>query len=199
MTRLIIRLFVLAGGALTGLLGGATSANAQASVSISPWFGAYVPTQNSYRLLGTDIKRRNSFIGGGRLTVWGNNPVGVEFSAGLAPARTTFAGATINGDRNTNVFVGSVKLVLGLSPATSPVGFHLGVGPAIIRRGRDVLRQDRSVTDLGGVVGAGIRIPLASHVGLRFDAEDYLYGGDFDGSKKFQNDLTLSVGLSLGF
>ncbi len=195
MTRLAARMVVVA---VAGLLGWAPSANAQ-SVSVTPWFGMYVPTQNSYSLLGTDIKRRNSFIGGGRLTIWGKSPVGVEFSAGIAPARTTFAGAVVNGDRNTNVFVGSVKLALGLSQATSPVGIHIGVGPAIIRRGRDVLHQDRSVTDLGGVVGVGIRLPLASHVGLRFDAEDYLYGGDFDGSKKFQNDLALSVGLSLGF
>ena len=198
MISAFARTVVLA-GVTAGLLGSVERANAQGSVSISPWFGMYVPTQNSYSLLGTDIRRRNSFIGGGRITFWGKSPVGLELSAGLAPARTTFAGATINGDRNTNVFVGSVKLALGLSPATSPVGIHIGVGPAIIRRGHDVLRQNRSVTDLGGVLGFGVRFPLAPHVGLRFDAEDYLYGGDFDGSKKFQNDLVLSVGLSVGF
>ena len=131
--------------------------------------------------------------------MWGKSPVGFELSAGLSPARTTVAGATINGDRNTNVFVASAKLVVGISPAASSVGIYLGAGPAIIRRGHDVLHQDSSATDLGAAVGFGVRLPVASHVGLRLDLEDYLYGGDFDGRKKFQNDLVVSVGLSVSF
>ena len=190
---------VLVGAVAVGMLVTAPAAHAQGSVSFTPWGGIYVPTRNAFSTLGTDIKRSNSFVGGARLTVWGRSLFGVELSAGLAPARTTIAGATLNGSRNTNVFLGSVKLAIGISPASSPVGFSIGLGPAVIRRGHDLFRQDQSVTDLGGVIGAGVRVPLASHVGLRLDAEDYLYGGDFDGSRKFQNDLVLSVGLSLAF
>ena len=87
MTGTPARMLILAGVA-AGLLGPMDRAQAQGSVTITPWFGMYVPTQNSYSLLGTDIKRRNSFIGGGRLTFWGKSPVGLELSAGLAPART---------------------------------------------------------------------------------------------------------------
>ncbi|MFN0181645.1 MAG: outer membrane beta-barrel protein [Gemmatimonadales bacterium] len=199
MRHLTRAIGVLLGVAASGGTGFVIPASAQGSVSLTPFAGIYVPTRNSFSVVGTDIKRRNSFIGGARLTFWGKSPVGLELSAGLSPARTTFAGATVNGDRDTNVFLGALKLMVGLSPATSSVGIHLGVGPAIIRRGKDVLQQERSVTDLGGAVGLGIRVPLAPHVGLRFDAEDYLYGGDFDGSKKFQNDLALTVGLSLSF
>ena len=46
MTRRAIRIFVLAGGAFAGLLGWVPKAKAQGSVSVSPWFGIYVPTQN---------------------------------------------------------------------------------------------------------------------------------------------------------
>lgn len=172
---------------------------AQGVVSLTAWAGGYVPTQNRFSLLGNDIKRRNSLIGGARITVWGRGLVGVEMTAGVSPARTTFAGATVNADRNTNVFVGAVKMVLGVSPARSGASVFIGGGPAIIRRGRDLLREDGSHTDLGGVVGLGVRLPLASHVALRIDGEAYIYGGDFDGTRKRQNDLVLTAGPSFSF
>ena len=109
------------------------------------------------------------------------------------------SGTTINGDRNTQVFVGGAKLMLGLSPATSRLGFFISGGPSIIRRGKDVANNDQSTTDWGGVGGLGVRIPFSASVGLRIEAEDYFYGGNFDGSRKFQNDLVLSAGLAIGW
>jgi hypothetical protein len=185
--------------ALFGLAFASRPAQAQGSVSLTPYAGVFVPTKNSFTSLGNDIKRNNSFIGGGRLTLWGRSPLGVEFSAGFAPARVVVAGATINASRKTNVFVGGLKLMFGLSPATSPLGVYIGAGPAIVRRGSDVSNNNQSQTDFGGLVGAGLRLPLGSGIGVRFDAEDYLYGGNFSGSKQFQNDLVLSGGLSLRF
>lgn len=172
---------------------------AQGVVSITPWAGIYVPTRNAFSTVGADIKRLNSFIGGARVTISGGTPFGVEFTAGQSPARTTIAGATLNGERETNVFLGSARLMIGMSPRSSPVGVHLGAGPAIIRRGRDVLRQDGSRTDLGGVLAVGVRLPFAPHLGFRLDVEDYVYHGDFDGTRRLQNDLVLSIGLSVSF
>ncbi|MGH7607155.1 MAG: hypothetical protein ACREME_07430, partial [Gemmatimonadales bacterium] len=109
------------------------------------------------------------------------------------------ADATINEERDTEVFVGGLKLMVGLSPAESRFGVFLSGGPSIIRRGRDVENEDASVTDWGGVVGLGFRIPFSEAIGLRLEAEDYLYGGDFDGNRRFQNDLVLSAGLAIGW
>jgi len=173
--------------------------HAQGAGSLVPWAGIYVPTDNKFSTVGGDIKRNNSFIGGARLTLWGKSPLGLELSAGYSPAMVSVAGATVNGDHKTNVFVSSLKLMVGLSPAASPVGIFVGAGPAIIRQGDDVLHQGKSHTDLGGAVGLGVRIPVAGTLAVRFDGEDYLYGGDFAGSKKFQNDLALSTGLSITF
>lgn len=172
---------------------------AQGSVGFTPWAGIYVPTRNSFSSVGNDIKRKNSFIGGARLTFWGKSPLGIELSAGYSPARIRVAGATVNADRNSKVFLAGLKLMAGVSPASSGVGIYLGAGPAVIRRGEDVLHTGTSQTDFGAVAGAGIRFPLAHAISVRFDAEDYLYGGDFDGSKSFQNDLALSAGLSFTF
>jgi hypothetical protein len=188
--------------ALVALLGaaGVAPAVAQGGFSVTPWAGAYVPTRNSFSTVSSDIKRDNSFIGGARLTFWGKSPVGFELTGGFAPARVHVSGTgtTINGDRNSQVFVGGAKLMLGLSPATSRVGIFLSGGPSMIRVGHNVGRESQSSTDWGGVAGLGIRIPFSASVGLRLETEDYFYGGNFDGSRKFQNDLVLSVGLSLG-
>ena len=195
---------VLAGAfALVGVISAlsAAPAAAQSGFSLTPWAGAYVPTRNSFSTVGSDIRRDNSFIAGARLTTWGRSPLGFELAAGFAPARVTVSGTgtTINGSRNTQVFVGGAKLLLGLSPENSRVGVFLSGGPSIIRRGHDVARNDASTTDWGGVLGLGVRIPLSASVGLRLETEDYFYGGNFDGSRKFQNDLVLSAGLALGW
>lgn len=172
---------------------------AQGSLTLTPYAGAFVPTKNEFSSVGNDIKRNNSFIAGARLTFWGNSPLGLEFTGGYAPAKVEVAGATINEDRNTNVFVGSAKLMLGISPASSSLGLYVGGGPAVIRRGEDVTQESESQTDFGGVLGAGIRLPLGQAIGVRFDVEDYLYNGDFSGDDDFQNDLVLSAGLSFRF
>lgn len=189
------------GIALVALFGavGVAPALAQGGFSVTPWAGAYVPTRNSFTSVGGDIRRDNSFIAGARLTFWGKSPVGFELTGGFAPARVRVAGTTVNEDRNTQVFVGGAKLMLGLSPASSRLGIFLSGGPSIIRVGHNVGRENESNTDWGGVVGLGMRIPFSASVGLRLEIEDYFYGGDFDGSRKFQNDLVLSAGLALGW
>lgn len=197
-TRVLTGAFALVG--VIGALSAAPAA-AQSGFSVTPWAGAYIPTRNSFSTVGQDIRRDNSLIGGARLTFWGHGPVGLEFTGGFAPARVSVSGTgtIINGDRNSQVFVGGAKLMLGLSPATSRFGIFLSGGPSVIRIGHNVGKASQSSTDLGGVVGLGIRIPFSASVGLRLDTEDYFYGGDFDGSRKFQNDLVLSAGLAIGW
>jgi hypothetical protein len=86
--------------------------------------------------------------------IWGGvySPLGKDVDLG---------GVSGTVQRN-NSFAGGARLtfwgsnVLGLSPSTSAVGFHVGAGPAIIRRGKDVSNESNSETNLGVVVGAGI-------------------------------------------
>lgn len=195
-TRVFAGAFTLIG--VIGALSAAPAA-AQSGFSFTPWAGAYVPTRNSFSTVGSDIRRDNSFIMGARITSWGRGAVGFELTGGFAPARVRVAGTTVNEERNTQVFVGGLKLLLGLSPQNSNFGIFLSGGPALIRRGHNVGVEDESSTDWGGVLGLGFRIPFSQSVGLRLEAEDYFYGGNFDGSRRFQNDLVLSAGLAIGW
>jgi hypothetical protein len=180
---------------------GARPAHAQKYVmSVTPWAGAYIPTANTTSGLGGQITRNNSFMTGVRVTGWTKSAIGMELEGGYAPARVVVAGGTINGSRNTQVFVGDFKLMIGVSPASSSGGIFLEVGPALIRRGQDVSSEDASVSNWGGVAGLGFRVPFSRQVALRIDGEDFMYGGSWSGGPRtFQNDVVLDAGITIQF
>lgn len=184
---------------LAGLLAATpTPAAAQGGVNIVPWAGIYVPTKNEFSDLDNALFERDiSVIGGARLTFWGTGILGFEATGGYAPAK--ISGETLNENGNTDLLVANARLLLALSPVTNPVGFYIGAGPALLTRGSNPFDDDRSSTDFGGTVGAGLRFALgeSGRTALRIDVEDYLYNGDFGGGDEFQNDLVGSVGLSI--
>jgi hypothetical protein len=174
-----------------------TPAAAQGGINLVPWAGVYVPTSNSVGDLGQDISRDVSVVGGARLTFWGTRSLGFEVSGGYAPAK--IGDETLNETGNTNLLLANARLLLALSPVTNRVGFYIAGGPALLARGSDPFDDDRSSTDLGGVLGLGLRFGGGenSRVGFRIDLEDYLYNGDFGGGDDFQNDLVASLGVSI--
>ena len=175
----------------------ATPAAAQGGVELTPWAGVYIPTSNSVGALDQDIDRDVSIAGGARLTFWGSGMLGFEASGGYAPAK--IGDETINETGNTDLLLASGRLLLALSPVDNSVGFYLAGGPALLARGSNPFDDDRSSTDIGGVVGVGFRFGGGDNnrVGFRLDLEDYLYNGDFGGGDDFQNDLVASLGVSI--
>ena len=173
----------------------ATPAAAQGGVELAPWAGVYVPTSNSVGSLGEDLSRDVSVAGGARLTFWGTGNLGFEVTGGYAPSK--IGDETIN--ERVNLLMANARLLLALSPVTNSVGFYIAGGPALLSRGGNPFDDDRSSTDLGGVLGLGLRFGGGenSRVGFRIDLEDYLYNGDFGGGDDFQNDIVASLGLSI--
>jgi hypothetical protein len=175
----------------------APTAAAQGGVELTPWAGVYIPTSNSVGALDQDIERDVSVAGGARLTFWGSGRLGFEATGGYAPAR--IGDETINETGNTDLLLASGRLLLALSPVDNSVGFYLAGGPALLTRGSNPFDDDRSSTDIGGVLGLGFRFGGGddNRIGFRIDLEDYLYNGDFGGGDDFQNDLVASIGLSI--
>ncbi|HET6837780.1 MAG TPA: outer membrane beta-barrel protein [Gemmatimonadales bacterium] len=175
----------------------AAPAAAQGGVELTPWAGVYIPTSNSVGALDQDIDRDVSVAGGARLTFWGSGRLGFEATGGYAPAK--IGDETINETGNTDLLLASGRLLLALSPVNSSVGFFLAGGPALLTRGSNPFDDDRSSTDIGGVIGLGFRFGGGddNRVGFRLDLEDYLYNGDFGGGDDFQNDLVASLGVSI--
>ncbi|HSB55329.1 MAG TPA: outer membrane beta-barrel protein [Gemmatimonadales bacterium] len=169
------------------------------STTVGVYGGLYSPLGSDPRLstVGTQVDRNNSFVGGARLNYWGPGVLGLELEGGLTPAKVDVAGAPINRSRNQDILTVALRLMAGVSPAVSPLGFHLGVGPAFIRRNSDAFQQSGSLSRFGIVAGGGFRFPIASRLHLRFDAEDYIYGGKLGSDSKTWNDLVLSAGLGV--
>jgi hypothetical protein len=174
-----------------------TPAAAQGGVELTPWAGVYIPTSNSVGALDQDIDRDVSVAGGARLTFWGSGRLGFEATGGYAPAK--IGDETINETGNTDLLLASGRLLLALSPVNSSVGFYISGGPALLTRGSNPFDDDRSSTDIGGVLGLGFRFGGGddNRIGFRLDLEDYLYNGDFGGGDDFQNDLVASLGVSI--
>jgi outer membrane protein with beta-barrel domain len=174
-------------------------AQSSSSTSIGVYGGVYSPlgSDPSLSTLGSRVNRNNSFAGGARLTYWSPGVLGFELEGGLTPASVDIAGAPINQSRDQDILTLALKLMAGLSPAIAPLGFHLGVGPAFIRRNGDAFEETGSISRFGVVAGGGIRVPVSSRLHLRFDAEDYIYGGKLGSDSRTWNDLVLSAGLSL--
>ena len=172
------------------------AAQAQGGVSLAPWAGVYIPTRNSVGDLDNALSRDVSVIGGARLTFWGTGALGFEATGGYAPAK--ISGETLN-ETNTNLFVANARLLLALSPVTNRVGFYIAAGPALLTRGKNTFDDDKSRTDFGANVGAGLRFGLGerNNSAIRLDFEDYLYNGDFGGGDDFQNDLVASLGVEI--
>ena len=172
------------------------AAQAQGGVSLAPWAGVYIPTRNSVGDLDNALSRDVSVIGGARLTFWGTGALGFEATGGYAPAK--ISGETLN-ETNTNLFVASARLLLALSPVTNRVGLYIAAGPALLTRGKNTFDDDKSRTDFGANVGAGLRFGLGerNNSAIRLDFEDYLYNGDFGGGDDFQNDLVASLGVEI--
>jgi outer membrane protein with beta-barrel domain len=175
----------------------ASPAAAQGGVELTPWAGVYIPTSNSVGALDQDIDRDVSVAGGARLTFWGSGMLGFEATGGYAPAK--IGDETLNETGNTDLLLASGRLLLALSPVDNSVGFYLAGGPALLARGSNPFDDDRSSTDIGGVIGLGFRFGGGddNRVGFRIDLEDYLYNGDFGGGDDFQNDLVASLGVSI--
>lgn len=178
---------------------GPASLFAQSSLSLGVYGGVYSPLGRDPSLgtVGSSVERNNSFAGGARLTWWGPHVLGLEAVAGMTPASVEVAGAPVNGTRDQDILTAAFKLMAGLSPSVSPVGFQAGIGPAFIRRGTEAFSESGSRSKFGVVAGAGVRVPLASRLHLRLDAEDYIYGGKLGDDSRTWNDLILSTGLSL--
>jgi hypothetical protein len=183
-------------GALAVVSLAAPTVAAQGGVELTPWAGVYIPTSNSFSTLTDNFSRDVSVIGGARLTFWGTGHLGFEVTGGYAPAKV--GGETVN-ETNSNLLLANARLLLALTPVTSRVGVFVGGGGSLLTRGRNTFDDDRSSTDLGGVLGLGLRFGGGENhrVGFRIDLEDYLYNGDFGGGNDFQNDVVTSLGVSI--
>ncbi len=86
------------------------------------------------------------------------------------------------------------------------MSLQLNGGLGIVRRSGTAYQGDPSNTDMGGVVGATVRVRLGRVLHLQLHAEDFVYkaqyapnisGGGFSVVNKQLNDIHLAAGLGI--
>ena len=187
---------------------GANPAVAQIPIEIEPYIGVYIPFADvvSETIDGIDlaVKQKEALAVGGRLGI-GLGLLAIEgnFMYAFSDGESDADGETES--ESAGIWAADARLLLKLLPG--PIGLHLSGGLAFIGRSGDFYSDVKDgKTNLGGAVGAGLRVKLPGILAIRGDADVYLYsseitadipdlGGEVTFEKQFQADIVLSAGL----
>ncbi len=190
--------------ALLAACAGAGTAHAQ-GVEFTPVFGSYYP----FSKLRTTSDNRDwqlaSALFGGRIGVKVNPVVSVDaevlWGSSDLRSETIILGVASSTIDNGNILFASARAMF--KPKTSAL-FGL-VGGGVVSRGGDAWSGAGSKTSLAGVVGLGLRAPVARRTALMVTAQAYLYNKlpKFPGTSpvrydnRFQQDFMVTVGLPI--
>jgi hypothetical protein len=188
------RLASLAGA--LGIVPSLASAQLAGAVVVTPYIGAYTPTNQiaatSLTPLGTslnvDAKHRTAAAFGANVSYWINDRFAIE-GGGIYTASDLRSQPALNAPGvamsttrvdKAHLWLGSAKLMMQLLPPESDINLRFGIGPAIIARGGSAYKGDAEgtitgLTDFGAAVSLCTRISFTPVVGVRLRAEDYMY------------------------
>jgi hypothetical protein len=172
-------------------------------IEVSPFVGALVPLTDLVDEAAIDLtaSQKEALAVGGRVKVKFPGPLGVEgtFLYAFSDVESDDAGEVV--DVNSSVWAASGKPVYTFGLPMVPVSFNASGGVALVSHDPDVEGAE-SETDVGGVVGVGLRLDPPGLLGVRLDVEDYLYSFQPESEEgieladsQFQSDLVVSVGL----
>ncbi|UCC71065.1 MAG: outer membrane beta-barrel protein [Gemmatimonadota bacterium] len=186
------------------LLVGATPAQAQ--FELEPYLGVYIPTQD---LIDQEVtpgvqvtgSQKEALAVGARLG-YGFGPFGIEgnFLYAFSDAEGTDEAGDPVPDESAAVWTADGRLVWKVLPV-GPVGIHLSGGVALIGRSGDAYQDvEEGKTDVGGVLGAGVKIKLPGMFAIRGDLDVFGYEAGIEAAdSQFQVDVVASAGLVFQF
>jgi len=176
---------------------------------LEPYVGAYIPLRD---LISEEVSpvgqvtgsQKEGFALGGRLTFWALGPIGFEGNFVYAWSDTELSAADTSETTSGNVWAGDVRAVWRILPG--PIGIHIDGGIVYIGRSGDAYEDvSEGKSDVGGVVGTGLRVKLPGLFAIRADADAYLYQAQFTAEgdpepseKQLQADIIISAGLVIG-
>jgi opacity protein-like surface antigen len=163
--------------------------------------GYFQPTGTSGAIGGVNLTRRPAWVGGVRFDAYApGGRWGVEVAGSYSPERVLQSSGSGNlGSRRTNALIGTAKFLLGRSPRKSGISYMISGGLGALHRKKSVLDSNVKSTDITGVAGLMIRIPIDGQVGLRLDGDDLIYSADYGTGKKMRNDFVLTAGLGISW
>lgn len=184
-------------------------------LEVEPYIGVYIPFMDLVDAVdvGADVpdvvSQKEAFAIGGRVSLGLLPTLAIEGNVVYVFSEAEAEDAGLVEAADAYVWAADGRLVLKLVPG--PVSPHIGGGIALIGRGGDAFEEvTEGKTNVGGVLGAGLKVKLPGIIALRGDADMFLYSADLTvepapgeqvslGSQ-FQADLVISAGIviSLG-
>ena len=191
-----------------------------------PYIGLYWPTNILASDSGRTVKHQSSVALGLRVTKWWPSQWGFEASFGYAPSSlmSTYATSIQRPAYGAHVLTVSAQALLRLTPPAARARLRVGAGLSLVGHGGGSAYPEwpdymGPRTFVGGIASLGGVINLNNWLGLRIDAEDYVYvahigpcgiselgfgvcdvhGGHTLKStgSRLQNDFVLSLGFSM--
>ncbi len=181
----------------------AASAHAQARIEFTPFVGAFVPTSNLATVpITSSVTARGKLATapafGARFSLIGQSGLGVEASYFYAASKLKLSTGPLSQSIDGHTEGGTLKLVFQ-PRQTGSVGFAFSGGVGGVKHAGDIFDVLSDQFDIGGVLGAGVRIPLSPGMMVRIDGEGFLYswsaGEPFNSAS--QTTLLLSAGLAI--
>ena len=191
--RMTLSLLMLAG----------TSGVVQAQrISLAPNIGIYVPTSELVKAAaGQSFKQQVSISVGGRLGLTFGERFGLEASGDYAPSSLTFSSSGSTSRTKSKIISGSGKVLVFLLPARHPIAMLVSGGVSVVNRSGAA--YPTSTTNVGGALGASLRVRVGGLLSVQLNAEDFLYHAKYQGSTQAstvtQHDLHFSFGFGSGF
>lgn len=171
-------------------------------LSFAPNIGIYVPTAELVKAAaGQSYKQQVSISVGGRLGLTFGERVGIEASGDYAPSSLTFSATGGTAKTKSKIISGSGKVLVFLLPARHPIAMLVSGGVSVVNRSGDA--YPTSTTNVGGALGASLRVRVGGLLSVQLNAEDFLYRARYQGSTQtgavMQHDLHFSFGFGQGF
>jgi hypothetical protein len=163
--------------------------------------GYFQPTGTGGAIGTVNLTRRSAWVGGVRFNAYApGGKWGLDVAGSYSPERILQSTSVGNlGSRRTNALIGTAKVMMGRSPRKSGISYMVGGGLGVLHRKKSVLDSNVKSTDITGVAGLMIRIPIDGQVGLRLDGDDMIYSADYGTGKKIRNDFVLTAGLGISW
>lgn len=174
-------------GLLIAAAASGPAAGQDQKLDLMPVVGVYTPTNDLVVLVPdqgqtTTFRHKAGLLLGARVVAWWTRTIGWEgaFGYALSEGRREVDGASTCGTEpascKANVWMASSKLLGRWRPQPQSSWFLFGgAGLSVVGHTGDFWGESDAVTDLGGVLNAGVVLDLARSLDLRFDVEDHIY------------------------
>src|SRR3989442_15172081 len=110
---------------------------AQRSVEFASFGGIYIPTARAIQVSGYcpgdsrgEVRQRGASVVGARVTAWTSEQLGFDLSLGYSKSGVTGGLVATDESGTVDIVTGSARVLVGLTPRTSPTSFALAAGLA---------------------------------------------------------------------